>query len=376
MTVNWEDRDSKSFFGKEAAGVYILARDTGRILALKRSDHVMQSRTWGIPGGKQEEGETPEQGAAREVREEIGYKSADFDLLRLTPFKTKDGGFRFNNFLAVVDHEFSPALDHETEAFRWVDSLDDWPDPPHPGVTFVARDKQSVGVIRAEQAHCDSNAEKNRQEKTYPPTLYHVIHGEMRGDTIKPSLANNLDPEPYVYATSNPRELLPYLTPNGTRIVNEPLPGSEDFITIIPDREHFLKNNTFGGTIYQFPGDGFEPHPRKETQWVSTEGVKVSEQEVFAKINDMTGAMQRGLHILFTQVPFTPAHYAFIDGITQAPDFPHNLPALIADGTLVYENALRQKDDPHIKVSGFLTGERAEQRPNVNPAQDKKAAPK
>ena len=65
---SWEDKEGKNFFGKEAAGVYILARDTGRILALKRSADVQQSHTWGIPGGKMEKGETPEQGAAqREV---------------------------------------------------------------------------------------------------------------------------------------------------------------------------------------------------------------------------------------------------------------------------------------------------------------------
>jgi 8-oxo-dGTP pyrophosphatase MutT (NUDIX family) len=363
---NWKDRDGRSFFGQEASGVYILARDTGRILALKRSDNVRESRTWGIPGGKTEEGETPEQGATREVREEIGYKGADFDLLPLTSFKTKDGRFQYNNFLAVVDKEFRPSLDHETEAFKWVDSLDKWPDPLHPGVAFVAQDKESMEVIHAEQAHCDPDAKNTRQNKTYPPTLYHVVHGDMRGDTIEPHLANDQDPEPYVYATSNPRELLPYLTPNGTRIVNVQLPGSEDFITIIPDRENFLKNNTFGGTVYQLPGDGFEPSPRHKTQWVSRTPVKVSEENKFEKVDNMEGAMKMGLHILFTQKPCTPENYNFIDSIIKAPTFPLNLPRLIADGTLIYENALRKKDDPgladyHVKVSSFLTGGSAKQ---------------
>ncbi|MDP2206058.1 MAG: NUDIX hydrolase [Alphaproteobacteria bacterium] len=360
-----EDINGKDLFGREGAGVLILARDTGRILAVKRSDNVQQSRTWGIPGGKIEGGEKPEQAAAREVSEEVGYKGKDFDLLPLTQFKTVDGHFRFNNFLAIVDEEFTPTLDHETEAFKWVNGLDDWPDNPHFGIQFLGEDQHSLEAIRAEQACCDANMEQNRQQKTYPPTLYHLIHNGMRGDTINPSQANDLDPQPYVYASSNIREVLPYLTPNGTRIVNCQIPGSEDWLTILPDRDNFLAHGKMSGTIYQFSGDGFEKHPRHDTQWVSKTGVKVSDEEIFDKVENMETAMHYGLHVLFTKKPFTPENYEFIDSITNAPDFPHNIPKLIADGTLVYENAERG-----IKPSAFLTDAntlKPEQRQAVQP---------
>ena len=180
----------------------------------------------------------------------------------------------------------------------------------------------------------------------------------MEGDTIRPNKANDLDRERYVYATPNLSEALPYLAKNGTRVVNVALPDSQDFITILPDREEFLKNKKFGGTVYQFSAEGFEQHPRKGSQWVSREGVKVSAENVFDRITSMEGAMQHGLHILFTTKPFTPENYAFMDSITKAPDFPNNLPRLVADGTLIYENAVRG-----VNLSPFL----AAGMPKVDP---------
>ncbi|MFH1157296.1 MAG: NUDIX hydrolase [Pseudomonadota bacterium] len=153
-----KDTDGMGKWGREGAGVYILARDTGRILALKRSAHVRSPHTWGIPGGKMEEGETPEQTAIREVFEEIRYRSEKFDLRPLAQFRTKDGVFRFNNFLAVVDREFVPGLDHETETFKWVDGLEDWPEPTHHGVRFLRQDNHSQTVIRAERSSCGATA--------------------------------------------------------------------------------------------------------------------------------------------------------------------------------------------------------------------------
>ena len=152
-----EDMDGSKKFGREGAGVYILAKDTGRILALKRSANVRSPCTWGIPGGKMEEGETPKQTAVREVFEEVKYQNKNFKLRPLVQFKTRDGIFRFNNFLAVVDKEFIPGLDHETETFKWVNGLEDWPEPSHHGVRFLRQDNRSQTVIQTERTSCDAS---------------------------------------------------------------------------------------------------------------------------------------------------------------------------------------------------------------------------
>ncbi|MBA3239234.1 MAG: NUDIX hydrolase [Parachlamydiaceae bacterium] len=45
----------------------------GRLLLLKRHPKKLFGDCWGVPGGKLEEGESPEEGMIREVFEEIGF---------------------------------------------------------------------------------------------------------------------------------------------------------------------------------------------------------------------------------------------------------------------------------------------------------------
>jgi 8-oxo-dGTP diphosphatase len=51
-----------------------IADANGRILVGKRPDHVHQGGLWEFPGGKLEPGESPEQGLARELAEELGIQ--------------------------------------------------------------------------------------------------------------------------------------------------------------------------------------------------------------------------------------------------------------------------------------------------------------
>lgn len=53
-----------------AAGGYCTFE--GKLLLLKRHPKKLFGNMWGVPGGKLEEGETPEDGLVREIYEEIG----------------------------------------------------------------------------------------------------------------------------------------------------------------------------------------------------------------------------------------------------------------------------------------------------------------
>jgi 8-oxo-dGTP pyrophosphatase MutT (NUDIX family) len=98
------------------AGVICRAPD-GSILMLKRTD----DGSWAFPGGRIEEGETPEQCAYRETFEETGRRlgSVGKQLMR----RIKDDGqglCDFTTFISDVDAPFVPVLNSEHSAFAWV----------------------------------------------------------------------------------------------------------------------------------------------------------------------------------------------------------------------------------------------------------------
>lgn len=105
-----------------AAGVLFASGDT--VLLLKRSD----TGQWAFPGGKVEDGESPEQAAARESREEIGVDPTGLEEID----RSDDGQIEFTTFLANTD-PFDPTLNEEHTEFAWAD-LASPPRPLHPGV--------------------------------------------------------------------------------------------------------------------------------------------------------------------------------------------------------------------------------------------------
>ena len=336
-----DPKDQKDFvFGRQGAGILVLARDTGRFLALKRSDHVQHGRTWGLSGGLMEAGETPAQGAEREFREETAYKGPLSTPVELTTFQSDQ--MTYYNFIAVVDHEFQPCLDHENEEFKWVESLDKWPEPMHFGIGFLKKDADSQRIIQEQLAALDAaQIEEARRQRQYPPTLYHVFHGAATASELQADASGE------IRATPNLREALPKLIARKDRLAVAPMPGSEDFIVIIPDRENFLKNGKLDGVIFQIPGDDFKKVCAE--RWTKPGPLPVSDRNYFDHVQKMEAAMYYGLHMLFTPGPLTDETRAKLDEAIAAPEFPANLKQLVTDGTLIYENARRG-----MHVSPFL----------------------
>lgn len=139
-----EALNKTGFWGAAGAGCVILARDTGRILVAHRSDYVEQPGTWGGWGGAIDRGEDPVEAVKREVSEETGYMGR-VEIEPLYVFK-KDT-FRYFNFLAIVDSEFSPRLDWENQGFKWCD-FGDWPEPLHFGLVALFKDSASIETIK------------------------------------------------------------------------------------------------------------------------------------------------------------------------------------------------------------------------------------
>lgn len=345
----------KSFRYKRGAGILVLARDTGRFLAMKRSDHVQHGRTWALTGGLVEPGEEPAAAAPREFREETDYKGQDFDLIPLAEFHA--GDFTYSNFLAVVEHEFQPDLDHENEGYQWVDSLDAWPEPVHFGIKYLMNDPESMNIIRVEHDAIKA-ALASPPRPAYPPTLFHVEPGMHKGDDIRPYNGK-------VHATQNPREAMASLTPKSARIANARLPGTEDFVTIIEDRENFLKDNKYEGVVVVLSGEKFAQKVKNGAatgHWLATDPIPVKQRNFFDKIRGVEDVMYYGVHVLFTPGPVSAEEKEKIRDAVKSPDFPKNISKMVEDGALIYENARR---DIHVspKLQPDMAGDEVRNKP-------------
>lgn len=105
-----------------------------KYLLLHRSWGVLEPRTWGIPGGKVEEGETPKAGAFREVEEEVGSFPVRRRVLKRCQVRAPEDAFLYTTYVIDVERPFTPALNWESTGARWVTTGEAKRLPLHPGV--------------------------------------------------------------------------------------------------------------------------------------------------------------------------------------------------------------------------------------------------
>jgi 8-oxo-dGTP pyrophosphatase MutT (NUDIX family) len=141
--------EDTGFWGKQGAGAIILSNKTKRILLPFRSDHVQEPNTWGVWGGAIDDNESPKLSAEREIREEVGYDGRINQMIPLYVFKDRNSGFRYYNFLAIVDDEFKPNLNWETETYGWFDFNQIPKNRLHFGLENLLNDGKSLETIKS-----------------------------------------------------------------------------------------------------------------------------------------------------------------------------------------------------------------------------------
>lgn len=133
------------FWGRKASGCLFIAEDTRRILFSHRSGNVLEPHTWSTWGGAAHEGEDPVVALIREVREEASINIENYKIEPVFVFKAP--GFEYHNFIVIVPKEFSPILNYETAAWKWVE-FGEWPTPLHPGTMRMFTNPCAITKIK------------------------------------------------------------------------------------------------------------------------------------------------------------------------------------------------------------------------------------
>lgn len=129
-----------------AAGV-LCVDHTGHVLLVHRRD----GQGWAFPGGHIEDGESPEDAARRELKEETGAVGDEAeDNFQLWTRRVKDN-VDFTTFLWKTG-KFTPVLEKEHDDYQWVDrhvALDTL--TLHPGcrIALLLPDLDEVGIAKA-----------------------------------------------------------------------------------------------------------------------------------------------------------------------------------------------------------------------------------
>lgn len=116
----------------KAAGALFYSASTHRYLFLMRASD-RYADTWGLVGGKVEEGESIIDCLNRETTEEIGYQPRVIKTIPIDLFISPDTRFEYHTFVCIVTDEFIPILNEEHKGYCWT-TLDGLPRPLHPGL--------------------------------------------------------------------------------------------------------------------------------------------------------------------------------------------------------------------------------------------------
>jgi 8-oxo-dGTP pyrophosphatase MutT (NUDIX family) len=142
----------------KGAGIMLVTPED-EVLFLLRAPDANHPNEWDLPGGRADDNETPEETAKRECAEEIGaYPYGELSKIADTSSKDDSGSeVDFITYRQFIRHKFTPKIDKsEHTAYKWA-SLDNPPEPLHPGVRDVVN--MALGKMPAQDMAMDKAME-------------------------------------------------------------------------------------------------------------------------------------------------------------------------------------------------------------------------
>ena len=144
-----EEDFEQTFWGTIGTGILPICTKTKRILMAYRSKMVNEPNSWGTIGGRIDNPENLniEEEAKREFLEETGYNK---NLKLIPAYIFSNPNFKYYNFIGLLDEEFEPKTDWETEFFQWMsfDEMIAKKNDFHFGLEKLLNDPKSLKIIR------------------------------------------------------------------------------------------------------------------------------------------------------------------------------------------------------------------------------------
>ena len=133
----------------QSCGSLIYCTGTHRYLFLLRNNGRFPD-SWGLVGGKIEQGESILEGLQREIREELGGEITGAKIIPIEQYTSDNKRFTYHTFLIKIEEEFVPILNNEHKGYCWV-PLEAYPKPLHPGVYRTIKFERSRNKIKVQE---------------------------------------------------------------------------------------------------------------------------------------------------------------------------------------------------------------------------------